>query len=204
MDFNPDHKKQAQEVVFNRKINKIDHPRLYFHQKLIKSLSAHKHLGMVLDTKLDFSLHLKNIQNEVNKTIWLLCKCQDTLPRILLIAIFQLFIMAHLDIGNIIYGRAYNTSFLHNIESLQCNAACTVRGTSREKLYQELDFESLQKRRWYRKLCCLSRIINNQSPSYLFQLVPSPNTKYFARNSGNIHQFAQNMTFSFSPSTIKD
>ena len=30
-----------------------------------------------------------------------------------------------------------------------------VRGTSREKLYQKLGFESLQQRRWYRKLCCL-------------------------------------------------
>ena len=56
-----------------------------------------------------------------------------------------------------------------------------VRGTSREKLYQELGFESLQQRRWYRKLCCLFKIINNQSPSYLFQLVPSPNIRYFAK-----------------------
>ena len=27
MRFNPDPKKQAQEVIFSRKINKIDHPR---------------------------------------------------------------------------------------------------------------------------------------------------------------------------------
>ena len=35
-----------------------------------------------------------------------------------------------------------------------------VRGTSREKLYQELGFESLQQRRWYRKICCLFKIKN--------------------------------------------
>ena len=28
-----------------------------------------------------------------------------------------------------------------------------IRGTSREKMYQELDLESLQQRRWYGKLC---------------------------------------------------
>ena len=50
------------------------------------------------------------------------------------------------------------------------------RGTSREKIYQELGFESLQQRHWF----CLFKIINNQSPSYLFQLVPD---------------FVQNMTF---------
>ena len=42
------------------------------------------------------------------------------------------------------------------IESLQYNAALDVtgaiRGTSREKIYQELGLESLQQRRWYRKL----------------------------------------------------
>ena len=138
---------------------------------------------MILDTKLDFSLHLKNVQNKVNKTK-LLRKLQDTLPSTSLITIFKSFIRPHLDYGDIIYDRAYNTSFHQNIESIQYNAALAitgaVRGTSREKLYQELGFESLQQRRWYRKLCCLFKIINNQSPSYLFQLVPD---------------FVQNITF---------
>ena len=62
------------------------------------------------------------------------------------------------------------------------------------KLYQELGFESLQQRHWCRKLCCLFKIINNQSPKYLFPLVPSPNTRYFARNSENIPQLFKNMT----------
>ena len=68
MRFNPDPNKQAQEVIFSRKINKIDHPLLYFNQNLVKSSSTHKYLGMVLDARLDFNLHLKNVQNKVNKT----------------------------------------------------------------------------------------------------------------------------------------
>ena len=176
---------------------------------------------MILDTKLDFSLHLKNAQNKVNKTIGLLRKLLDTLPRTSLITIFKSFIRPHLDYGDIIYDRAYNTSFHQNIESIQYNAALAitgaVRGTSREKLYQELGFESLQQRRWYRKLCCLFKIINNQSPSYLFQLIPSPsylfqlipspNTRYFARNSENIPQLCTKHDFfknSFFPSAIKE
>ena len=87
MRFNLDPKKQAQEVIFIRKINKIDHPPLYFNEYLVKSSSTQKHLGMILDTKLDFSLHLKNVQNKVNKTIGLLRKLQDNLPRTSLIII---------------------------------------------------------------------------------------------------------------------
>ena len=95
MRFNPDPKKQAQEVIFSRKINKIDHHPLYFDQNLVKSSSTHKHLGIIIDTRLDFNLHLKNVQNKVNKTINL----------------FRSFIRPHLDYGEIIYDRACNTSF---------------------------------------------------------------------------------------------
>ena len=68
----------------------------------------------------------------------------------------------HLDYGDIIYDQPYNESFHHKMESIQYNAALaitgTVRGTSREKLYQELGLESLRKRRWYRKLCYFFKI----------------------------------------------
>ena len=39
MNFNPDPNKQAQEVIFSRKINKINHPQLLFNQNLVKSSS---------------------------------------------------------------------------------------------------------------------------------------------------------------------
>ena len=131
--------------VFSRKINKIDPPPLYFNQNLVKSSSTHKHLGMVLDTRLDFNLHLENVQNKVNKTIGLLRKLQNTLPITSLITILKSFIRPHLDYGEIIHDRAYNTSFHQNIELIQYNTALAitgaVRGTSKEKLYQELGFE---------------------------------------------------------------
>ena len=166
---------------------------------------------MVLHARLDFNLHLKNVQSKVNKTIGLLHKLQNTLPRTSLITIFAPFIRPHLDYGDIIYDRAYNTSFHQNIESIQYNATLaitgTVRGNSRERLCQELGFELLSQTPWYRKLCCLFKKINNQLPRYLFQLVSLPNTRCFSKNSENIpqlrtkHEFYKN---SFFPSTIKE
>ena len=138
MRFNPDPNKQAQEVIFSRKINKINHPPLYFNENLVKLSSTQKHLGMILDTKLDFSLHLKNVQNKVNKTIGLLRKLQDTLPRTSLITIFKSFIRPHLDYGDIIYDRAYNTSFHQNIESIQYNATLAITGAVRRTSREEL------------------------------------------------------------------
>ena len=155
---------------------------------------------MILDTKLDFRLHLKNVQNKVNKTKGLLHKLQDTLPRrTSLISIFKSFVRPHLYYGDIIYDQTYNTWFHWNIESTQYNVALAIRGalrgTSREKLYQELGFESLQQRCWWRKLCCLFKIIINQSSRYLFQWVPSPNMRYFVQNSKNIPQLCAKHDF---------
>ena len=104
-------------------------------------------------------MYLKNIQNKVNETIRFILKLQDTLPRTSLITIFKSFIRPRLDYGDLIYDRTYNTSFHQNIESIQYNAGLAITGavrvTSREKLYQECGFKSLQQRRWYRKRCCL-------------------------------------------------
>ena len=105
MRFNPDPNKQAPEVIFSRRINKIDNLPLNFNQNLLKSSSTDKHLGMKLDTRLDFNLHLKNVQNKVNKTIRLLRKLQNTLPRASLITIFKSFIRPILDYGDIIFDR---------------------------------------------------------------------------------------------------
>ena len=65
---------------------------LYTIMKLRFMTSTHKHLGLVLDTRLDYNLHLKNAQNKINKTIGLLRKFQNTLPRTSLITIFKSFI----------------------------------------------------------------------------------------------------------------
>ena len=123
MNFNPDPNKKAQEIIFSRKINKIKHPSLLFNQNLVKSFSSQKHLG----------------KSKVNKITGLLRKLQNILPRQSLITTY------------IIYDRACSSSFHQNIESIQWNAALAItgaiRGTSKEKIYQELGFESLQQRR---------------------------------------------------------
>ena len=66
--------------------------------------------------------------------------------------------------------------FQHKLESIQYNACLAItgaiRGTSKEKLYQELGLESLQLRRWYRKLGIFYQIFKNKSPQYLFKLIP--------------------------------
>ena len=108
MSFNPDPSKQAQEVIFSRKRQNPNHDSIYFNNTLVNQVPPQKHLGMHLDTKLNFEKHLDNIMSTVAKTTGLLRKLQAVLPRPSLVTIYKAFIRPHLDYGDIIYDRAYN------------------------------------------------------------------------------------------------
>ena len=58
MSFNPDLSKQAQEVIFSRKINKVCHPPLLFNNSTVQQISSQKHLGIHLDEELTFKHHI--------------------------------------------------------------------------------------------------------------------------------------------------
>ena len=73
---------------------------------------------MILDNKLNFPEHLKNILNKVNETIGLLRNLQNILPRGPLLRIYKSFVRPHLDYGDVIYDQHYNTSFHQKLESI--------------------------------------------------------------------------------------
>ena len=51
MVFNPDLNKQAQEVIFSRKIKKLLHPTLLFNNIPLSNSLFQKHIGLTLDIK---------------------------------------------------------------------------------------------------------------------------------------------------------
>ena len=144
--------------------------------------------------------NILTIVNKINKTIGLLRKLQNFLPRKSLLAIYKSSFRPHLDYGDIVYDQRYNTSFHQRLESLQYNVALAItgaiRGTSEEKLYNELGLESLQNRRWYRKLSFLFKVIANQSTSYLFNVILRKNTSRPTWGSDNIPLLQLNTIFS--------
>ena len=91
---------------------------------------------------------------------------------------------------------------------MQYNVALAItgalRGTSREKVYSEPGLESLQDRRWYRTLCFF---LNNMSPKYLSDIIPSTTRRYSSRNENNIPLVRVNNNYfmnTFFSSTITE
>ena len=164
---------------------------------------------MQLDKKLTFEEHLKKVESKVNKTIGFIRKLQNVLPRSALLTIYKSFIRPHLDYGDMIYDKAFNESFHAKLESLQYDATMAItgaiRGSSTEKIYEELNLESLKSRRWYRKMGFLYKVLKSESPSYLFNTIPNSNNRqHQIRNSGNIPSLFAKHYFknSFFPSAI--
>ena len=97
----------------------------------------------------------------------------------------------------------YICSNIYYVDVCICYLAITgaIRGSSREKLYQELGLETLQQRRWYRKLCCFYKILKSQSPKYLYSIIPIHNMSYRTRQYNKIpatngkHDFFKNTLF---------
>ena len=163
MNFSPDPSKQAQQVIFSRKSKKISHPPLFFNNIQVSQSSSQKHLGIILDEQLTFCEHLKMLTSKISKIIEPSRKLRNLLPRSALITICKAFVRPYLDYGDVIYDETYNASFHHKLELFQYNACLEVtgaiRGTSKEQLYQKLGLESLQLRRWFRKLCFSTKLI---------------------------------------------
>ena len=65
--------------------------------------------------------------------------------------------------------------------------------------------ETLQSRRWFRKLCLFYKIANNQSRSYLFDYIPSTDRIHNTRNVANVPRIKSKHNFfnknSYIPST---
>ena len=81
------------------------------------------------------------ITNKINKSIALLRKPQMIWPRQSLVSMSKSFIRSHLDYRDISFDQAFNNSFHDTFESVQYNASLAInsaiRGTSREKFFQE-------------------------------------------------------------------
>ena len=180
MSFNPDPQKQAVELLFSTKRIEMNHPEIRFNNIPVMKVDEHKHLGIILDSKLSFSAHIKAAISKTRKGIGLLKYLSKYLPRHTLNELFKLYVRPHLEYGDVIYhipakvcefsGNTILKSLMEKLEFVQYSAALAVTGTwsgtSREKLYTELGWESLSSRRWSRRLTLFYKMINNLMTEY--------------------------------------
>ena len=209
MVFNPDITKQAIEVIFSCKTNKPEHPELWFNEIPIARKPFTKHLGVYLDSRLNFSKHIKEKVLKAMKGISLLKFLSKYVDRNVLSLSYKMYIRPHLDYGDVIYHNQ-RADLMDLVERVQYKAALIVsgcwQGTSRKNLYDELGWESLTDRRWLRRLTIFYKITNDLAPSYLSEHIPKRNEINMVLRDRNINSpFVKTDRYenSFFPYTIK-
>ena len=76
MQFNPDPNKQPNEVIFSQKSKVHSYLPFTFNSNNVKKCPRQKHLGIILDSKLDFDIH---VDNKIKKC----CKTKGLIKRLL-------------------------------------------------------------------------------------------------------------------------
>ena len=137
--------------------------------------------------------------SKANKGISLIKRLYRHLPRKSLLCIYKSFIRPHLDYADVIYDQPHIDSFCNKIESVQYNAALAItggiKGSSRERLYQERGLESLRERRWYRRQVYFFNIVSGNSPEYLRSLLPMKQYSYNQTRGNLFRNFKTNTEY---------
>ena len=158
--------KQAQEVLYSNEAKKTDHPSVIFNGNIVQTSANQKHLGLILDKT--FNDYIASKLTTVNKLTITLRKTYRYISRNSFITIYESFVGLHLAYADVIFDKPSNVTFSNESETAQHNAALaiagTIKDTSKEKVYQELGFETIKERRFPR-LYCFYKNLNNKAPS---------------------------------------
>ena len=130
MQFNPDPNKQANEVIFSHKSDSANvfHPTIRLNNNSIPTCPNQKHLGIVLDSKLNFNSHIDVKIKICSKLIGLIRRLSVNLLRKALLTIYKSIIRPHLDYGHILYEKRNNEHFQDKIENVQYRACLAITG----------------------------------------------------------------------------
>ena len=221
MSFNPDPTKPAEEIVFSRKVNSNDHPPLFFGNSMVKRVNEHKHLGLTLDSKLTFVNHITEKIAIARKGVGVIKYISWYVPVKTLDQIYKMYVRPHLDFCDVIYHlpeieSLFSSSiklpyWMEQIEKVQYQAALAVsgawQGSNMDKIYEELGWESLSRRRWFRRLVHFFKIQNDPvTPEYLKSPIPrSLENPRATRSGGKINVITARRDYfrnSFYPDAI--
>ena len=87
------------------------HRALTFNNSIVYLAMSQRHLGIIFDNRLSIEQHQRLVFNKIDRTIGLLHKVECLIPRSAFINIYKTFVQPHLDYGDIIYEKAFNSSF---------------------------------------------------------------------------------------------
>ena len=116
--FNPDASKQPQELVFSQKAKTSNHGTVYFNNASVTRENIQKHVGLFLDSKLNFLDHINEKIKKTTKGVNVIRKMNLLLPCSSLLTIYKSFVRPHLHYGDVIYDHSNNSCLSEKIKTV--------------------------------------------------------------------------------------
>lgn len=170
VDFNP---RKTKALV----ISSSNPPQLNitFNNEIVEIVNSHKHLGVILSSDGNWTTHINSVAQKALKQINALRKLKFILSKRVLSNIYLSFIRPVLEYGCEVWDGCY-ISEIDKLEKIQLEAARIVTGltkfASRESLYFETGWDTLDNRRKQKKLITFYKVHNKLCPEYLYDCLP--------------------------------
>ena len=203
---------QKTEVMLISNIFTDYNLEIRFDTNVLKIADAHKHLGVILSSNNKWTKHIDLIIDSASKSIGFLRKLKYKLSKDILNKLYLTYIRPLLEYASEVWDGCSITDS-NRIEKVQLHAARIITGlpifASLNSLYFETGWEKLDERRKSKKLALMYKIVNNEAPSYLNDLLPNTvnaASNYNLRNRLNFEiPFVRLCSYenSFFPSTLK-
>ena len=103
MQFNPDINKQAIQVIFSQRKDAVIHLSVFFNGSEVAVKMEHKHISMILNSKLNFESHIREAVIKARRCIGVIRYLSSYLSRDVLDQIYKFYVRPHLYYDDIIY-----------------------------------------------------------------------------------------------------
>ena len=169
MDFNAS---KTFTMTVSRKLNPPLHPPL----TRIQETNCHKHLGINLSKDCSWSEHIEYITKIIWQRLNMLRLLKFKLKRSSLEKIYNSFVRPLMVYSDSVWDNCNNDES-NKLESIHTEAARIITGATElcsiDRLFKDLDWETLQNRRRKRRLLLFYKMFHRLTPDFLSELLPS-------------------------------
>ena len=153
---------------------------LIFYNETIKEVKFHKHLGITLNCKLNWTDHINAITTACMKRVNTLKYFKLKLPRKTLHTIYITMIRSLVDYGIVLFS-GQSAALMKNLERIQYQSALIITGaiknTSYARLLVELGWQRIEDRACFMKVSLFYKALNGLLPPYMSNLIVNKCTR---------------------------
>ena len=164
---------------------------IYLNGELLDRVGAHKHLGLTIESDLNWNIHLTKVIQHANLKLSILLRVKE-LDRQTLDMLFKLHVRSVIDYALPVYGPALDKSQIARLEKIQYFAAriatSTPKCSSTEKLYKDLGWETVSNRIKFLAISLFHKIHTNATRPLTRECLPPRNLQSDLTRSGKLYQ----------------